>query len=214
MLAEKLRLYLVTNRCYDISDTKFLDIIEQAILGGVTAVQLREKNLSFDEFVKLARKCKEITTKYKNPLFINDDVDVAKEVNAEGLHVGQTDTDLRKARQILGKDYIIGISINNIDQLNHEQNKHADYLSISPIFPTETKLDITKPIGLDGLSSIMKTKKKTTIAIGGITLQNVESVMKQDVDGVAVSSAIFNSDSPKEQAEKFREIINKSTLAK
>lgn len=212
MLKEKLKLYLITNRNREVNDMEFLDIIEQTILGGVTAIQLREKSLNFDEFVKLARKCKELTTQHKIPLFINDNVNVAREIHAEGLHIGQSDTSLEDARKILGKDCIIGISINHIKQLNDKQNKYADYLSISPIFNTQTKPDITKPIGLNVLSSIMKEKSKTTIAIGGITLNNVENVMKQNVDGVAVSSAIFNDDNPYKQAQRFKDIINKITL--
>ncbi len=212
MLREKLRLYLITNRNRSVSERKFLYIIEQAILGGVTAVQLREKDLEFDQCIRLAKQCKKITTKYKVPLFINDNISIAKEVHAEGLHVGQSDIGLKKARQILEKDCIIGISINHANQLNDEQNQYADYLSISPIFSTKTKLDITEPINLDALSSMVKTKTKPTIAIGGITLDNVESVMKQKVDGVAVSAAIFNNDNPYKQAQRFKDIINKITL--
>ena len=212
MLREKLRLYLITNRNRSVSERKFLYIIEQAILGGVTAVQLREKDLEFDQCIRLAKQCKKITTKYKVPLFINDNISIAKEVHAEGLHVGQSDIGLKKARQILEKDCIIGISINHANQLNDEQNQYADYLSISPIFSTKTKLDITEPINLDALSSMIKTKP--TIAIGGITLDNVESVMKQKVDGVAVSAAIFNDDNPRERAEEFRKIIDKFTSKK
>ena len=123
MLKDILKLYLITNRNKQISDIEFLDLIEQAILGGVTSVQLREKNLEYEKFLKLAAQCKEITAKYNIPLFINDNIDIAKKVSAYGIHIGQSDTSLQNAREFLGTNFIIGISINNLAQLNDKQKR-------------------------------------------------------------------------------------------
>ena len=141
MLRDILKLYLITNRNKKISDIEFLDLIEQAILGGVTSIQLREKNLEFEKFLNLATQCKEITEKYNIPLFINDNLVIAKKISAYGVHVGQSDSSLQNAREYLGTNFIIGISINNLTQLCDKQNEYADYLSIGPIFPTNTKTD-------------------------------------------------------------------------
>lgn len=208
MLRDALKLYLVTNRNKQISDIEFLDIIEKSITGGVTSVQLREKNLEDDEFLKIAYQCKEITSTYSIPLFINDNLAIAKKALADGVHLGQSDILLNNAREFLGNDFIIGISVNNLSQLNNNQNIFADYISLGPIFHTNTKLDIEKPIGIEEISLLTKNKIKPTILIGGIKLDNIHQLMNSNVDGFAISSAIFNDQNPKIQASKFKFKIN------
>ena len=209
MLKDILKLYLITNRNKQISDIEFLDLIEQAILGGVTSVQLREKNLEYEKFLKLAAQCKEITAKYNIPLFINDNIDIAKKVSAYGIHIGQGDTSLQNAREFLGANFIIGISINNLAQLNDKQNQYADYLSIGPIFQTSTKLDAENPIGIESISLLTYNKNKPMIAIGGITLDNISALMSSKLDGFAISSAIFEHKNPTIKAKKFRVKIDR-----
>jgi len=209
MLKDILKLYLITNRNKQISDIEFLDLIEQAILGGVTSVQLREKNLEYEKFLKLAAQCKEITVKHNIPLFINDNVDIAKKVSAYGIHIGQSDTSLQNAREFLGTNFIIGISINNLAQLNDKQNQYADYLSIGPIFQTSTKLDAENPIGIESISLLTYNKNKPMIAIGGVTLDNISALMSSKLDGFAISSAIFEHKNPTIKAKKFRVKIDR-----
>lgn len=208
MLKDVLKLCLVTNRNKPISDIEFLDLIEKSIIGGVTSVQLREKNLEDEEFLKLAYQCKEITSTHNVPLFINDNLYIAKKVLAYGVHVGQSDISLNNAREFLGNNFIIGISINNLYQLNNNHNIFVDYISLGPIFHTNTKLDIETPIGVEATSLLTKNKSKPTILIGGITLDNIHKLMNLDIDGFAISSAIFNDTSPKIQASKFKLKIN------
>jgi thiamine-phosphate pyrophosphorylase len=209
MLKDILKLYLITNRNKQISDIEFLDLIEQAILGGVTSIQLREKDLEYEKFLKLAASCKEITAKHNIPLFINDNVDIAKKVSAYGIHIGQSDASLQSAREFLGTNFIIGISINNLAQLNDKQNQYADYISIGPIFQTITKHDAENPIGVQAISFLTKNKSKPMIAIGGITLDNIHVLMNSRLDGFAISSAIFDHKIPIIQANKFRLRIDK-----
>jgi thiamine-phosphate pyrophosphorylase len=209
MLRDILKLYLITNRNKKISDIEFLDLIEQAILGGVTSIQLREKNLEFEKFLNLATQCKEITEKYNIPLFINDNLVIAKKISAYGVHVGQSDSSLQNAREYLGTNFIIGISINNLAQLCDKQNEYADYLSIGPIFPTNTKTDAENPIGIEAISLLTRNKSKPMIAIGGITLDNIHTLMNSELDGFAISSAIFNHKNSIFKANKFILIINK-----
>lgn len=146
--------YLVTDR--DILQSRDLcEAVEESILGGATVVQLREKYISFEEFVKLGKKLHKITQKYNIPLIINDNVDVAIEVGAEGVHVGQGDEELSKVRAKIG-DKIIGVSVENVEEALIAQEGGADYLGIGSIFYTGSKKDINIPIGLEGLKKLLK----------------------------------------------------------
>lgn len=172
--------YLVTDR--DILQGRDLcEAVEESILGGATVVQLREKYISFEEFVKLGKKLHKITQKYNIPLIINDNVDVAIKVGAEGVHVGQGDEELSKVRAKIG-DKIIGVSVENVEEALIAQEGGADYLGIGSIFYTGSKKDINIP----------------NVAIGGIHLDNVREVMKTKTDGVAVISEILGKEDIKE----------------
>lgn len=199
-------LYLVTNSEI-LKETKLSKAIKEAIKGGVSVVQLREKKMPYNEFLNLARKIKKITDYYNTPLIINDNIKIANEIDANGVHVGQNDDTLTKAREILGRDKIIGVSVSNLIEAKKAQIGGANYVGIGTIFFTSTKEDIKKPIGLNGLKKIASETPIAKVAIGGINLQNVQDVMSCGVDGVAVVSAILSSDNIAETSSQFLEKI-------
>ncbi len=201
-----LSLYLVTNQ--DILKQKsILKAIKQAIKGGVSVVQLREKELDYKDFLRLAKKVKKLTDKHRIPLIINDNIKIAKKINASGVHIGQNDEGIKKARKIL-KNNIIGVSVQNKKRAKKAQKLGADYLGIGTIFATSTKKDTKKPIGLKKLKKIASSVTIPKVAIGGINLKNTKSVMKCGVDGVAVVSAILASKNIKKTSKRFRKLID------
>ncbi len=195
-------LYLVTDRSF-LKDKSIKEAVEEAIKGGVTLVQLREKEASSREFYKVALEIKEVTDKYKIPLIIDDRIDIAQAVDAAGVHLGQSDLPLKKAREILGKDKIIGISVGNVSEAKEAENDGADYLGIGTIFFTGTKKDIKTPIGIEGLTEIVRSINIPSVAIGGIDQNNVKDVMSSGTNGVAVISAILGQKNIQRAAEEF-----------
>ncbi|MCH3964761.1 MAG: thiamine phosphate synthase [Clostridium sp.] len=185
-------LYLVTDRRF-IGSKPLKKAVEEAILGGVTLVQIREKNASSREFYSTALEVKEITQYYKIPIIIDDRIDIAQAVEADGVHLGQTDIPLVTARKILGDNKIIGISVGNIKEAIEAEKGGADYLGIGTIFNTGTKKDINKLIGIDGLRKIYDSINIPAVAIGGIGPDNFKEVLSTGVDGIAVVSAILGS---------------------
>ena len=183
-------LYLVTDR--DILGNRDLcKAVEDSIKGGATIVQLREKFISDDEFLKIARELQKVTKKYNIPLIINDNVKIAKEIDAEGVHIGQSDESLEEARKELGKDKIIGVSVGTVEEAIKAEKGGATYLGIGTVFFTGSKKDINEPLGFEKLEEIRKSVNIPSVAIGGIHLDNVKDVMKTGVDGVAVISEIL-----------------------
>lgn len=186
-------LYLVTDR--DILGNRNLcKAVEDSIKGGVSIVQLREKFVDAETFLKIAKEVQKITKKYNVPLIINDNVKIAKEIDAEGVHIGQSDKPLEEARKILGKDKIIGVSVGSLDEALKAQKGGADYLGIGTIFYTGTKKDINEPLGIEKLKTIVENISIPSVAIGGIHLDNIEKVMKTGVNGVAVISEILGKE--------------------
>lgn len=186
-------LYLVTDR--DILGKRDLyKAVEESIKGGATVVQLREKFIDDDKFLEIARELQKITKKYNIPLIINDNVNIAKIIDAEGVHIGQSDETLEEARKILGKDKIIGVSVGSLEEAEKAEKGGADYLGIGAVFFTGSKKDINKPLGLENLKKIAESVKIPTVAIGGIHLDNVKEVMASGVDGVAVISEILGKE--------------------
>ncbi|WP_368490185.1 thiamine phosphate synthase [Clostridium sp. BJN0013] len=183
-------LYLVTDRNV-LKGKPLYEAVEQAILGGVTLIQLREKDASTREFYEQALEVKKITEAYNIPLIINDRVDIAQAVDAEGVHLGQSDMPLIAARNILGKDKIIGISVGNIEEALEAEKNGADYVGIGTIFFTGTKKDIDIPIGIEGLKSIYNSINIPAVAIGGINENNFREVLSTGIDGISVVSAIL-----------------------
>ena len=201
-----LKLYLVTDR--DLSLGRSLEeVVSEAVAGGVTIVQLREKDASTGEFVELAFRLKDILRPYNVPLIINDRVDVALAVDAEGLHIGQSDMPYEIARKLLGPDKLIGLSVENMDDLLKANELDVDYVGISPVYGTTTKTDTAEPFGLEGLRRAVELSVHPTVAIGGMNADTIADVMAAGTDGVAVVSAICSAESPNLAAKELKDII-------
>jgi thiamine-phosphate pyrophosphorylase len=200
-----LSLYLVTDKSDDVE--KFLKTIEEAIKGGASVVQIREKTADTLDFYNLALKVKEITTKYNVPLIINDRVDVALAIDADGVHVGQSDMPCDVTRRLIGEDKILGVSAATIDEAQKAQKDGADYIGTGAVFPTQTKDDAPK-ITKDDLKEIVKSIDIPVVAIGGISLENAHELKDTGIAGLSVVSAIMSSDNPKKSSEELLEIFN------
>ena len=204
-------LYLVTDR--DLSrERATLEIVKAGVAGGVTCVQLREKNCSTRQFIKEALSVKQYLKENKIPLIINDRVDVAQAVGADGVHLGQTDMPLKMAKDILKNSMIIGISAESLEDAIRAEKDGADYIGISPIFATPTKTDTALPLGLEGLKKISRTVKIPKVAIGGLNCENAGEVILNGADGIAVVSAIVSADDPRKAAEKLSAIVKKAHI--
>jgi len=200
-----LALYVVTDRGI-LGEKDLMKSIEQAILGGATVVQLREKNISTLAFHNIAVEVKKVTSKYKVPLIINDRIDIALSSQADGLHIGQDDMPLEIARKILGKEKIIGVSVRNLSEAMIAEKKGADYLGVGAVFPTGSKSDATL-VGLAELKRIKEKVKIPVVAIGGINETNTREVMEHKADGVAVISAVFGKEDIIEASKALLEIV-------
>ncbi|MGI6412138.1 MAG: thiamine phosphate synthase [Syntrophomonadaceae bacterium] len=186
-------LYLVSDRGI-LKDRDLFRAVEEAIKGGVTLVQLREKHISSLEFYNLALKMKKLVRGYDVPLIINDRLDIALAVDADGLHIGQDDLPLAIARKLLGPHKIIGYSVSNEEQALYGEKNGADYLGAGAVYPTGSKADAGDPIGLLGLRKIKEAVSIPVVGIGGIGLSNIKEVKAAGIDGVSVISAILGSD--------------------
>ena len=206
MRREDLRLYLVTDR--PLSLGRDIDwIVEEAVKGGATMVQLREKDCSTREFIELAAKLKETLKPLGVPLLINDRIDVALAVDADGVHIGQSDMPYKTARALLGPDKIIGLSVENMEDIRVANELDVDYVGISPVYSTHTKTDTAAPFGLDGLREAVRLSVHPTVAIGGMNMKTAKDVMACGTDGIAVVSAIVSADSPCEAARNLLEVM-------
>lgn len=189
-----LSLYLVTNNSED--EEKFLNIIEESLKGGVSVVQLREKKAETLDFYNLALKVKEITQKYNVPLIINDRIDIALAIDADGVHVGQSDMPAKTARSMIGEDKILGVSAANIKEAKKAQRDSADYIGVGAVYPTNTKDDATS-VPKKELKEIVKSVDIPVVAIGGITQENAHELNDCVIDGLSVVSAIMEAKNPK-----------------
>ncbi len=203
-----LKLYLVTDRALSLG-RDIAWIVEEAVKGGVTMVQLREKDCSTRDFIELATGLKEKLRPFNVPLIINDRIDVALASDADGVHIGQSDMPYHMARKILGKNKIIGLSVETMDQVLEANNLDVDYIGISPVFSTPTKTDTFQPFGLDGVAKVMDISKHPAVAIGGINNSNVKDIFNAGANGVAVVSAICSADNPKTATEELVKLICK-----
>jgi thiamine-phosphate pyrophosphorylase len=202
-------LYLVTDRGLA-RNRSTLDIVRAAVQGGVGCVQLREKQCSTREYIDEALAIKAFL-KHSGILFIiNDRVDVAQAVGADGVHLGQDDMPLKMARAILGDSMIIGISAESVADAVAAERDGADYLGVSPIFATATKTDTAPPLGLAGLLQIRKAVRTPLVGIGGLNKDNAADVIRHGADGVAVVSAIVAADDPRTAAQELHQIILKA----
>ena len=188
-LKSSLLLYAVTDR-YWLNGRKLKDDVEKAILGGATMIQLREKNLSIDEFVKEALEIKEVCKKYDIPLIINDSLEVFLKVDADGIHVGQNDLPANIVREKIGPNKILGVSAETVDEAILAEKMGADYLGVGTIFSTSTKLDAIN-VSKEELARICYNVNIPVVAIGGITQDNIKELKNTMISGISVVSAIF-----------------------
>lgn len=186
---EQLKLYAVTDRSWLFGETLY-EQVERALKGGVTLVQIREKNLDEASFEKEARELLELCHRYEVPLIINDNVALAKKLNGDGVHIGQSDMGIAHARQLLGDDKIIGVTAKTVEQALAAEAAGADYLGSGAVFESSTKAD-AKPMELALLQEICENVTIPVVAIGGITGDNVLQLKGRKMAGVAVVSGIF-----------------------
>lgn len=194
-------LYAITDRTW-LNGRSLEDVVEQSLMGGVDIIQLREKNLDFNSFLESAIKIKKLTEKYNVPLIINDNIEVCRQSNADGVHIGQGDTPLSKAREILGKDKIIGVTAKTIQQALEAQLNGADYLGVGAMFGSTTKKDAI-PLTFQQLADIRKSVTIPIVAIGGINANNIDKFANTNIDGIAVVSAIYGQTDIKSATENL-----------
>lgn len=197
-----LLLYAVTDRSWTQNQTLY-EQVEQALEGGVTIVQLREKNLSEEEFIKEAVKMKNLCHRYGVPLIINDNVDVALKSGADGVHVGIDDVPVAEIRKRTGDDFIIGATAKTVEQAQNAENSGADYLGVGAVFPSPTKKNAIR-ITTAKLKEICSSVSIPTVAIGGINYDNMLEIKGGGMDGIAVVSAIFSAADIKTATEKLK----------
>ena len=198
------RLYFITDST-SLSEEEFLRKTEMALQGGVTILQLREKDKTTREYIALAEKVHALAKRHNVPLIIDDRVDVALAIDAEGVHVGQSDMPVDIARKLMGEDKIVGATAKTVEQALEAYNKGADYLGVGAIYPTTTKV-VTVLTATDTLSNICKAVPISVNAIGGLNTDNLDILKGIDISGICVVSAIMKADNPKTAAEKLLEI--------
>jgi thiamine-phosphate pyrophosphorylase len=194
-------LYLVTDRGLS-RGRSTLEIVRAAVRGGVTCVQLREKTAATRAFIEEALGVRAYLNSCGVPLIINDRVDVALAVGADGVHLGQSDMPLAAARALVGAAMVIGVSAESVRDAVEAAG--ADYLGVSPVFATPTKADTAAPLGLEGLRAIREAVKTPLVAIGGLNRGNAAAAIRSGADGVAVVSAIVAADDPEQAARAIR----------
>ena len=199
---DNLLLYAVTDRRL-LNGRTLREAVKQSLDGGVTFVQLREKDLDYQSFLSEAKDIKELCRDYNVPFVINDNVDIAAEVDADGVHVGQSDMAAGKVRERLGPDKIIGVSAQTVEQAVTAEKHGADYLGVGAVFPTGSK-DDAEDVSYETLKAICEAVSIPVIAIGGITADNVHKLKGSGICGVAVISAIYAQEDIKEAASLLK----------
>ncbi|MDO5044656.1 MAG: thiamine phosphate synthase [Coriobacteriia bacterium] len=201
-LRSSLLLYAVSDSQWLKVDETLYDAIEQAIRGGVSFVQVREKHMDTDDLIELAKPLVSLCDQHKVPFVINDDIRAAKKLGV-GVHIGQDDASLKEARELLGDDAIIGVSVQTLEQAQEAQASGADYLGIGSLVFTPTKPD-AKVLSIKQASQIARAVDIPTVAIGGINLDTLDTLSGTFFDGIAVVSAIFKSDDKQQAAKELR----------
>ena len=182
-------LYAVTDRAW-VGTKSLYEQVKEALENGVTCVQLREKELSEEDFLKEANQISTLCKEYKVPFIVNDNVNIAIACKADGIHIGQEDMELTNVRKLVGEDMIIGVSVHTVEEALKAQEGGADYIGIGAVFATSTKTDVDV-LSFETLKSICEAVDIPTVAIGGIKKDNICKLKKSGIDGVAVVSAIF-----------------------
>ena len=206
-------LYFITDST-NYTEEEFLFRVEQALMGGVTLMQLREKDKTTREYIELAQKVHNITRKYNVPLIIDDRVDVALAIDAEGVHVGQSDMPIKTARKLMGENKIIGATTKTVKQAKEAFEQGADYLGVGAIYPTTTKVK-TVLTSTDTLRDICNSVPIPVNAIGGLNKDNIDVLHGISIAGICVVSAIMKADDPKKATEELKskaeKIINQNS---
>lgn len=207
-----LTLYLVTDSTYH-TEESFLWTIEEACKGGVTLLQIREKECGGRDYLALARKVKEITDRYDIPLIVDDRIDIALAVDAAGVHVGRSDIPVWEARRLLGSGKIVGATAKTVEQAKEAFAEGADYLGVGAIYPTTTKV-VTVLTEVSTLNAICKAVPIPAVAIGGLNKENMDILKGGCMSGVAVVSAIMKATEPRLAAEELKKKIQSLRMAK
>lgn len=202
---ENLLLYAVTDRAW-VGEKTLLQQIEEALEGGVTILQLREKNLPTEEFIQEAIQVKELCRKYHVPLIINDNVEVAQKSGADGVHVGIEDAPVAEIRRKMGPDFIIGATAKTVEQAVFAEKSGANYLGVGAVYPSPTKKNAIR-ITKEQLAEICSAVSIPAVAIGGITAENLAPLKGSKIAGAAVVSAIFGAESPLLAAKHLKELL-------
>ncbi len=202
-IKKAMQLYLVTDRHWLKAHSLYEDV-EAAINGGVTCVQLREKHLNHQLFVQEAKELKELCNQNQIPLIINDNVEVMLEVDADGIHVGQSDMQAQDVRKLIGSDKVLGVSVQTVEQAITAQNAGADYLGVGAVFLTGTKDDAIE-VDLATLQDICQHVDIPIVAIGGINQENLLQLKGSGIDGIAVVSAIMAAEDIIEATKQLKE---------
>jgi len=205
--AAALQLYAVTDSRW-LNGASLATAVEKALAGGVTCLQLREKHLPFDEFLRTAKEIKTLCQNYHVPFIVDDNLDIALACDADGLHIGQNDMPAAKARELLGPDKILGVSAQTSEQAVIACRDGADYLGVGAVFPTGTKTDAVE-VPLDTLKAITTAVDIPVVAIGGIGADNIAQLSGTGIAGAAVVSAIFAQEDIKKAAANLRQLIAK-----
>ena len=206
-LRAALRLYLVTDQP-SLKGRTLIDVVQAAVQGGVTCVQLREKHANSRDFYAQAVALMDLLTPLSVPLIINDRLDIALACGAQGVHLGQSDLPVLAARRLLPPEVFIGWSVENLEDVAHSATLPLDYLGVSPVFATPTKTDTATPWGLEGLQRIRATTELPLVAIGGIHLGNATQLLQAGADSLAVVSAICSADDPRAASQQLRGLID------
>jgi thiamine-phosphate pyrophosphorylase len=202
------RLYAITGEEFH-KDRSLIEVMEEAILGGVDIIQLRDKKNSKKVVFEKAKLLKDLTVKYDIPLIVNDHIDVALAVDAEGIHIGQDDLPLIEARKIIGKNKIIGISTHKIEEAREAQENGADYIGVGPIFATKSKEDVVDPVTTKYIEEVVKEITIPFVVIGGIKLHNVEQVLSSGATRICAISEIVGSNDVTNTCREFIRKIEK-----
>ena len=201
-----MQLYAVTDRAWTENKTLY-EQVKEALEGGVTCVQLREKSLDEDSFIEEAKKISQLCKQYNIPFIVNDNLNVAIASNADGIHIGQDDMGLKDVRKIVGEDMIIGVSVHTVEEAVLAEGNGADYIGIGAVFETSTKNDVGI-LSYETLKSICESVNIPKVAIGGINSQNILKLKGSKIDGVAVVSAIFGATDIKKATKELYNLAN------
>ncbi|MBR1507794.1 MAG: thiamine phosphate synthase [Eubacterium sp.] len=202
-----LLLYAVTDRHW-LGDRTLYEVVKESLDGGATFIQLREKNLDTAHFLEEAKELKKLCAEYKVPFVINDNVDIALQIDADGVHVGQSDMEAGDVRAVFGPDKIIGVSAQTVEQAILAEKRGADYLGVGAVFPTGSK-DDADDVSHETLKAICQAVSIPVIAIGGITVENTPYLKGTGICGIAVISAIYGQENILEATKKLKDVTSR-----